>query len=161
MVTNWPHFYKLVFSCSSVFHCLTLVDPFVSSTKKSVRAFILCIGDFTLQKTLITTFVSFVRVWLKAIVFLHPYGLFLHQLLFCLIISSIHIALWYQKGWLRNISMKTEKSFSTMLSWLPSGTYLMYQYFDIIETYVDVHDGFICVFLWISQRFFLDSSLRF
>ena len=74
---------------TSVFHCLTCVDPFVSSEKKkSVRAFILCIGDFTLQKTLITTFVSFVRVWLKAIVFLHPYGLFLHQLLFCLIISE-------------------------------------------------------------------------
>ena len=51
-------------------------------------------------------------------------------------------------------SMETEKSFSTMLSWLPSGTYLMYQYFDIIEICVDVHDGFICAFLGISQRFF-------
>jgi hypothetical protein len=50
--------------------------------------------------------------------------------------------------------METEKSFSTMLSWLPSGTYLMYQYFDIIEICVDVHDGFICAFLGISQRFF-------
>lgn len=30
----------------------------------------------------------------------------------------------------------------------------MYQYFEIIESNVDVHEGFICVFLEISQRFF-------
>ena len=39
-MTNTDHFYKLFSSSySSVFHCLTLVDPFVSSRKKVCESF--------------------------------------------------------------------------------------------------------------------------